>query len=82
MTVVLNESGSALTGSWTSGTVGAGNVTGSVSGATVTLTLTSSLSTSCSFAITATLNGTQMSGTDQSQVCALGLNGSVALTKQ
>jgi hypothetical protein len=81
MTVALSESsGSSLTGTWASTSIGSGTLTGTVNGSSISMTFTPSVPTSCSFSVTATVNGNQVSGTDTSPNCSL--TGSVSLTKQ
>src|SRR5580700_10921154 len=47
MTVTLSESsGSSLTGTWASTSIGSGTLTGTVSGSSISMTLTPSVSTS------------------------------------
>jgi len=81
----------AQTGTSLSGTYGvnypnigntSGTFTGSISGASMSATLTPSIPTVCTSAVTATVNGNQITGTYAATNCSASDSGSINLTKQ
>lgn len=91
LTLQLTQSGSTLTGTWTStqmlGAGPGGTMSGSMNGSSVSMTFTLDVVTpDCSFPIrvTATVNANQdqMTGTYATVSCSFLLTGSISLTKQ
>lgn len=91
LTLQLTQSGSTLTGTWTStqmlGAGPGGTMSGSMNGASVSMTFSLNVVTpDCSFPVrvTATVNANQdqMTGTYATVSCSFILAGSISLTKQ
>jgi hypothetical protein len=86
VTTTLTRSGSRIGGTWSmsdgDGNSNSGSVDGTLSGSSLTLTLNPSDPTTCPFNVTATINGSSMSGTYAAFQCTVSLGGSLTLTKQ
>lgn len=84
----VSQSGSALTGTWTStyntpGYNNGGALTGSINtSGSITATLTPAVPTSCPFNSTATVNGSQINGTYAAFNCSVVVAGTFSLTKR
>jgi hypothetical protein len=75
---------SNLTGTWSvTGPSGpdSGTLNGAVNGSAVTLTLTPSVPVNCPYAVTATMSGTQLTGTYAATNCSQAVSGGLSLTK-
>ncbi|HUK34516.1 MAG TPA: hypothetical protein VLV86_11425 [Vicinamibacterales bacterium] len=82
--LVLTQSGSQVTGTWTLTFANAaqndgGTVSGTINGSSLSANLQPTVSTACADTVSATLSGTQMTGTIASNVCSNGF-GTTPLT--
>jgi hypothetical protein len=83
--LTMVQASASLSGTWVStstNTTSGGMLSGSVNGTSVLATLTPSTSASCPLSVTATVTGTQMSGTYTAVNCTAAVTGSITLTKQ
>jgi hypothetical protein len=81
----ISQANGLLSGTWASSnsnSTNGGMVSGSVNGSSVSVTLTPGLTSTCALTVTATVNGTQMTGTFDAVSCATVVKGSITLTKQ
>jgi hypothetical protein len=81
----ISQSGASLSGTWAStnsSNTNGGMLSGSVNGSSVSVTLTPSIATTCPLSVTATVNGSQMTGTYAAASCTVVVKGSITLTKQ
>jgi hypothetical protein len=83
----IDQSGSTVSGTWSATYQNAidnnsGTFTGDVSGNTVKMTLRPSLPNKCSFAVTATTDGSSISGTYAALSCSIAVNGTINVRKQ
>jgi hypothetical protein len=79
------QSGASLSGTWAStnsSNTSGGMLSGSVDGSSVSVTLTPNIATTCPLSVTATVNGSQMTGTYAAASCTVAVKGSITLTKQ
>lgn len=85
--VTLSQSGSSLSGNWSSSYAvsaynNSGAVTGTVNGASVNVTIAPSVPTACPSRITATANGRSLTGTYAAFNCSVPSGGTVNLVQQ
>jgi hypothetical protein len=85
--VTLAQNGAALTGSYgvtypDSRLNISGTASGTASGSSLSLTLQPSVPTQCPIAVTATVNGSRMTGTTATFNCTQASSGSIDFTKQ
>lgn len=84
----LSQSGSALTGTWSSqynvpGANNGGSLTGSINASgSMTVTLTPSVPTSCPFNATAAASGNQINGTYAAFNCSVAVSGTFGLARR
>ena len=90
MQETIAQSGTSLSGTWSTTFTNAGNnsatlsgtLTGSISGSSVSMSLVPSAPTSCTIPMTATVSGNSMSGTYVSANCSVPDSGSINLTEE
>lgn len=83
--VTLAQNGGSVSGTWsTNDPTGAasGTVSGSRNGSSVSITLQPSNPTFCQMSVTASVSGTQMTGTWATVQCTGFASGSISMTKQ
>ena len=79
------QASASLSGTWVStnsSNTNGGVLSGSVTGSGVSMTLTPSTSTTCPLSVTATVNGSHMTGTYTAVSCITPVSGIITLTKQ
>ncbi len=83
--VTFAQASARLAGTWSATGPGGpdrGVLSGLVSGSGVALTLTPNVPINCPFAVFATVNGNQMTGTYSALNCTAAVSGGLTLTKQ
>jgi hypothetical protein len=87
LTMTLLQSGTALSGTWSttyanSSNNNSGSLAGSVNGAQLGATLTPSVPSTCPYNAAGTLSGTTISGTYAAFNCTVAASGTFTITKQ